>query len=222
MLRKPHPHTALAIILGILPLLAVAVIMFLAIRSDQVKQSKKNLTPQGSLATATPTASPVVEPVVEPTVSANSDEVSNEEDGLTLLPGSAKTFLANFYAAYKQKDSERLGEMFTPDQTDEYRSLHARLFTGIDLQGNPGGPTLFSTNSASGYVDGYSLLGAASQDKNWVVTVKENRFSSEGKAVGEQTAIFTITPKNDENSIWLIDSYIHTGASGKYNGFIIQ
>lgn len=140
---------------------------------------------------------------------------------VTQLPDSAKTIIANFYAAYKDRDASRLGQFFTPDNSDDLKSYHATLFTGKDLSGNPGGPTLFSTNTASQYASGYTIIGSAQQGGNWVVTIKEGRLNGSDKKVDDTTALMTLVPGKDSTS-WSIDEYYRAGSGGKYNAFLTQ
>jgi len=174
-------------------------------------------SPSPLLSATENTLASVVQPV-EDTVTPPLPTVPPVKD----LPSTAQAFIANFYAAYQAKDSDRLASYFTSDTTADLISLHSRLFKGTDPQGNPGGPTLFSSNSASEVVKSYVIITSAAQNSNWVITIKEQRLAASGQEVGEQTNLMTLVPVQGGTSNWQIDSYTHTGSSGKYNAFLLQ
>lgn len=161
--------------------------------------------------TPTPTASPAASPEVSPTPTPSNAPQN--------LPDSAQKTVSSFYASYKAKDIAKVGESFTPDTTNELKSLHSRLFTGRDTDGVPGGPTLFSSNSASQSVGSYSISSSEEDGSNWTVTVTEQRISGTGESAGSVSTVLKLTPAGDS---WQIDQYYHAGLSGKYDGFLIQ
>jgi hypothetical protein len=144
----------------------------------------------------------------------------------SLLPASsvvsARTFalarVTAFYAADKAKDTARLALMFTPDVTLDDKSLHSRLFAGTDLDGTPGGPTLFGSNSVGQSVSFYRIVSILPRAKGWSVTVNEQRENSDGTAAGPVIALFVLMPGGPG---WLIDSYTR-GQGGKYDAFLVQ
>jgi hypothetical protein len=178
-------------------------------------------SPTGDEVSTVDDSSPSPSAVASPTPSASPNSPVPTTQAIT-LPDSAKTFITNFYAAYKAKDRDRLAELFTSDTTNELKSLHSTLFKGVDLSGNPGGPTLFSTNSASQVATSYSILGSAPQGSNWVVTVREQRVDASGASIPDQTTLITLVPATSGQGTWLIDSYTHAAGSGKYEGFLLQ
>ena len=222
-LRKPHPHTTLAIILGLFPVAAAIIIIIVTIAiKDRV--NNKPLTEQTDT-TATPTATATVQPVAEPSSTATatpSATATATSTATETLPDSAKSFLANFYTAYKAKDSSRMATMITTDTGDDSQT-HSTLFKGVDLNGNPGGPTLFSSNGVpSESVQSYSILNSVKRNSNWTVTVREQRVNNSGASVGERTTTLTLAPASESNGNWLIDSYIPSGGTGKYSAFLVQ
>lgn len=185
-------------------------------RNDVTTPSSTN-TPAVVAVTATPTetastsaasTSPGASPI--PTVTA------------AVLPDTAKAVIANFFVAYKAQDKARLSIFFTADSTNELKSEHATLFTGVGLNGDPGGPTLFATNTASQYATSYSILGLAPQGDNWIVTLSENRVVSNGQSIGSTTTLMTLVPGAAGQEAWLIDDYYRAGSSGKYSAFLVE
>ena len=165
---------------------------------------------------------PSSSPAVQPSATATATETPRSNTETATLPDSARAVLANFYAAYKDKDRERLETFFTPDTTDELRSLRSRLFKGIDPQGNPGGPTLFATNSASQVATNYRILGSAAQDANWIVTLEEDRVGGTGEEIADEVTLITMVRASSDQTKWLIDMYSHVRSSGKYDGFLLE
>ncbi len=161
----------------------------------------------------------VVNPVVEVTPTPAATPIPTTAPAAS-MPQSATTFLANFYAAYNSADRDRLETYFTDDATSELRSLRARLFTGKDPEGNPGGPTLFATSSANQKTTGYSVINSAAQSEGWVVTVQEQRVDGDGNTLGPVTTLIVLKPGPD--GTWLIDSYNRSGEVGKYSAFLTQ
>lgn len=226
-MKKLHTHTWLAIILGLLPLAAAGIVVYLAHRSDSTAQKTAlSVTAQPQLSqtaspttavapvvnspatTATPAATPT--PTVSPSASASA----------TALPDSAKAVLANFYAAYASRDRARLATFFTSDTTTDDQNLHVQLFS--DPSQNPTGQALFTTNATSQYVSTYSLTTATTQGANWVATVQEQRMLANGSSDGQATTLVTLVPSGSSTGPWLIDRYAHAGSTGKYDGFFVQ
>ncbi|MBU6389914.1 hypothetical protein KGQ71_05380 [Patescibacteria group bacterium] len=138
-----------------------------------------------------------------------------------ILPDSAQAFIANFFTAYQDKDRSRLATYFTPDTATDDSNLHSTLFTGTLPNGAPGGPNLFSTDSTVGS-SGYQIVAVTQENADWVVTVSEQKTSISGLSLGSQTTLLTLTSAPAGRGTWLINSYVHQGASGKYNGFLLQ
>jgi hypothetical protein len=219
MKQPKNLHTAYATLLAGLVIVVIGAILINQVRYQKNQLVVDSPVPTNPLAasptpsvTPTPAVSPIPTPSPTPTPTITAAQ----------LPKSATTFLANFYAAYNQADRTRLAAYFSPDTTAELRSLHARLFTGVDPEGNPGGPTLFTTSSAIQKATGYTVVTSALQAGNWIVTVQEQRVDGDGKAISPITTILTLVPSTNPTGSWLIDSYVHTGEVGKYNGFLTQ
>jgi hypothetical protein len=158
----------------------------------------------------TPTPSPSVQPTPSPTESAIS------------LPASVSTFLANYYTAYSASDRARMESYFTVDTSTDLRELRSLLFTGKDLQGNPGGPLLFDSATTSERVTSYAVQNVAVSGRGWSITVQEQRTTSQGVALSPVSVTLLVLPgQSVEQSAWLIDSYTRTGQANqdKYAAF---
>jgi hypothetical protein len=205
-------------------LLAGAVIVVVgAILVNTVHNNRKN---EDVVVSPAPTVSPTVsaspspepvETVAEPSPTKASPSASPTN---VSLPSSARTFVANFYAAYNSADRARLETYFTEDTNNDDKSLRYHLFKGIELDGSPaGGPHLFDTNSANQRATGYSITTASQQGSNWVVTVQEQRVNGENVSIGSTTTLLTLKPSG---STWLIDNYIRSKGTGKYSAFLTE
>jgi hypothetical protein len=157
---------------------------------------------------ATPTSS--ITPSATPSASPTASIVSS-------LPVSAQAMVSAFYNADTARQSAQVAAFFTPDTTAEDKSLHARLFTGIDTNGNPGGPTLFS-DGAPQSVATYTITSSVPQGANWQVSVSEQRVSESSAADGAQVTMLVLVPKGNS---WLISDYYQQGQLvSKYDGFL--
>ena len=160
----------------------------------------------------TPTPLPTATP--SPTPSASASPTATPTATAAPLPAGPKAAMTAFYAAFKAKDRSAISAMFTADTTDELKSLHSRLFTGLDTDGNPGGPTLFATNSASQSAASYSVTSASQSGASWVVAASEQRLTGTGASAGSVATSMTLT---QENGAWKISLYTYQGTSGKYD-----
>ncbi len=179
-------------------------------------------TPTATVAGPTPTFSPAPStsptPTVTPTASASPTappSVSPTPTSIALVP-SIKAFIANFYAGYEAQDRARLEATFAPDTDPNIQDLRQSLFVG------PNGPTLFISSNFMEKVTGYSVIAAAQSGSNWVVTVSEQRIGGDGSRTPARTTIITLAPADQNSGGWLVTTYVHTGSTGKYNGFITQ
>lgn len=186
------------------------------------KSANQGVSPTPSpTESVSPSTSPTSSVTPTPTVSPSESPPPSSTPTASVLPSAAQSTLNTFYTAYKNKDRSQIESLFTEDSTEELRSLHSRLFTGLDPQGNPGGPTLFASNSASQSVDSFSVISIAAQEKKYVVTVKEKRLNASGESVGDYTTLITLVP-NSTSTKWLIDAYVQDTSAGKYDGFLFQ
>jgi hypothetical protein len=225
-IRKPHPRTMLAIFLGLLPIIVVAVVLGVTLKANQMRINSglsQNNFSSFSSSTPTPTVQSVTSatPTLIPT-STSTPPAPTVSPISTSLPDSAKAFLANFYAAYKNKDLARLAASFTADTNTTDQSMYSRLFTGKDLNGMPGGPNLFSTNSAAQYVTSYSIMQSNPSGKDWQIMVNEQRSDVAGGGNTKDVTVVTLTPAPTGQGTWLIASYSHANNSGKYDGFLLE
>lgn len=228
-IRKLHPRTILAIFLGLLPIIIVAVVMAATLKANQIRLksglSQNNPSPSSSISpSAAPSTSPSTSPSASPSPSSvpTVQSVASATPTPASLPDSAKAFLANFYAAYKNKDLTRLAASFTADTNNSDQSMHSRLFTGKDLNGMPGGPNLFSTNSASQYVTSYSIMQSNPSGQDWQIMVNEQRSNVIGGGNTQVVTMVTLAPAPAGQGTWLIASYSHANNSGKYDGFLLE
>ena len=80
-----------------------------------------------------------------------------------------------FETAYKAKDAKSLLFTYmTEPATEEERDLRSILYQGKDTKGNPGGPVLFGSASASSYVVDYQILEIKKLDGSYRVRIKED------------------------------------------------
>lgn len=154
------------------------------------------------VSTLSPSAS--VSPVASPGGSPSSS---------TSLPQSAQTFLSNFYSTYQKMEAKNLQSYFTEDTTD----LRSTLFTGLDTRGLPGGPTLFSSNSASERATSFNVIGSTKSGNNWQLEIQEQRVDLQGNKLSPMVTEMVIIPSGTS---WLIDRYSREGKTGKYNAFL--
>jgi hypothetical protein len=153
---------------------------------------------------ATPTPNTGVIPVQ---YSGIVDVPSGTTPTPSVLPDTAAAVLANFYASYSRWDEERLLLLFTADQTTADTATRARILKAGLLE----------------VASNYSLMNSAPSGQNWVITVKEKRVSATGGATNDVVSIITLEAQKDpSNGPWLISSYLRSGSSGKYSGFLIQ
>jgi hypothetical protein len=154
-----------------------------------------------------PPATP--DPTPEPTATAGQ-----EVPPATVSEDVAQR-IHSFYAAWSAQNRTDLRQYFTDDRYTDQRSLNSALFTGFDLRGNPGGPTLFETEPVSDSFKGYEILSAQQSGSGWVVTVREQRRS----ANGQDKVITTRQTWQQQAGTWKIDEYNKVGSNGKYDGF---
>jgi hypothetical protein len=157
-----------------------------------------------------------------PTRNSSAPSAASPTPDTISLPDSLRAQLANFYAAYKQRDSIRLETFFIPDTNQELLDLRSSLFTGIDTKGVAGGTTLFSSTNASEQLNSYSFVSASKSGTAWTVTSSEIRTSASGTVLAPQTLIITFSPASEGSGTWLVNTYSHAGSNAKYNGFLSQ
>lgn len=219
MTLRLHPHTLWSVILGLL-LITLALGLFFYTRQTRQDEdeNKTRLMEESSPLGASPSSNSQVQPVVEP----SAIPTPSPSTPVSGWPESAQKLLSDFYQAYKNQDRVKLATFFTDNKTEELKSLSSRLFTGLDLNGQPGGPTLFATNSAAQTVDSYVLISATAQGNGWIASVKEQRLDDKGQSIGETTTLLTLVSQTSQPDAWLVDGYTHLGKAGKYNGFLIE
>ena len=184
-----------------------------------VSTSTSTATP---LPTATPsptaTASASASATPSPTATATASASASASASATTLPAAPQATVSEFYTAYKAKKASVIAGLFTADTTTELQSLHSRLFTGVDTDGDPGGPTLFSTNSASQSASSYTILSVTQQGSAWDLSLSEQRLSGTGASAGTVQTMMVLV---DQSGSWKIDSYYYAGSPvGKYDGLL--
>jgi hypothetical protein len=229
-MKRPPSVKTIVFLVAIPPILAVATVFYASSHFKNKDQAIVAIPAVKSIHTPltipSPTVSPQFQPVVEVSPSPGSIPVGTPtptpSPAPASLPQSARAFVDLFYGAYARKDKDGLGTFFTMDSTDELRLLHSHLFLGVDLQGLPGGPTLFSTNAASQWASGASIISATPQgDTGWLVSVQEKRMGANGSAIGSVSAAISLVPGIHAGD-WRIAGYSRVGLSGKYEGFLIE
>ena len=165
----------------------------------------------------------VSSPVSSAGVTTLSDIVSSTPSAsatsapTTILPSGLQAVIANFYAAYEARDTARLHAAFSPDDIGSVVA-QSMLFMGNGSSGS----TLFVTQSLQERVTGYTVTAASEQNANWVVSISEQRTTGAGNALPTKVTILTFIPADPTSGGWLIASYVHAGAVGKYNGFFTE
>ena len=142
------------------------------------------------------------------TVNASVVQIDNATDSeiQKALPDLARAALANFYVAYKDRDTERLSQLFTPNTKDEDKDTY---------------DTLFKSTFSSEVATSYTVASVEAKGTGWTVKILEKRQDKDGKALASETATFMIlTPGTENSSPWLVDSYQKAGIEGKYSGFL--
>jgi hypothetical protein len=213
-MKIPHTHLARVV----LSLTGASLVLVLLVASGAYVARHRQAGTEEVFVEVAPSASPTVLANVVPVAPSATPSALAATTSET-----ASTAVANFYAAYRAKDRARLGSLFTPDAADALKNLHATLFTGKDTQGNvvADSPTLFLSSNVLEFASDYTILGTASQAKNWVVTVREIRQNSAGNQ-HTATSLITLVPSTTGENQLLIDSYIQTGGKAKYDGFFTQ
>jgi hypothetical protein len=185
----------------------------------EVSPLRLSAAPGASLAGESATPPIADAPVKQSTPAGRASPDPNLSPYEAAVPESARTVIANFYAAYRQKDRERLAAMFVVDSTEEQRRFRERLFTGA---GDPQYPYLFSSPEAGEVVTTYAILGGAPQEENWLVTVRESRVRPSGRESPPATVFLVLTPAASGQGTWEIQQYTHANQAGKYNGFLLE
>lgn len=165
-----------------------------------------SLSPSASpITTFTPSPSPSVTP------NASADPV----------PSTVSQMFVTFFAAFKAQNALSLHTMFVVDTDADLKSLGSRLFTGMDLNGVPGGPTLFQTNSAGERATEYEILSVNQVGSAWHAMFREQRVSIAGAVVAPALTQMTLVPSSTSGT-WLISQYAYQTTTGKYDAFIVQ
>lgn len=202
-----------------LGIVALAVVIAVAVAA--IKQDDGDASPV--VPTVAPSPSSSVSPEADEVVPVPSQSPSAPVASTTpstsaqTLPDSATSFLKDFYQSYKKGDAKAMQPFFSDDGDAELKSLRSRLFTGVDTNGVPGGPTLFATNSADQKVDTYAVATVSKTGSGWTVSVNEIRINGAGTRLPQITTTVSLIPSG---SSWKIDSYARTGESGKYNALL--
>lgn len=198
-------------------ILIVGAILFSMLHDARTGEVSSSPSPSFLIESPSPTPGATVTPVESPTPSPAASATL-----VPTMPESGVTFVANFYAAYSNSDRERLNAYFTEDDTAELASLRSRLFTGRDPQGNPGGPTLFATNSANQRVIGYTITRSVPEGDGWIVSVQEQRVTTEGVSLPATMTLLTLVPSTSPPGSWLVDAYTRSNEEGKYSAFLSE
>ena len=133
------------------------------------------------------------------------------------IPGEVTTALANFYAAYTNKDVDRLEVAMTPDANDQDAADRQRLFGS---GGN--GAQIFQNPEAQEWVVDYTILDDVVTDQKWQLTIQEERQAGDGRPTHTVESVLTLIPSTASGSTWLVQKYTHLGSAGKYDGFLVQ
>lgn len=207
------PRTAkiYAACLGIVVTAVVVAILWNAVR----EQRQQNPVDTG-VVSPSPTVSPTSSATPTPTPTATPSPTATPAASPAVLPETATSFLKTFYAAYAAGDVTALAKKFTPD-TGADISMHSRLFTGMDQNGNQGGPTLFVTNTANQKATEYSIVGSTKTVDGWTVSVQEQRVNGGGVALSPVTTTVKLV---EEGASWLISGYTLVSTTGKYSAFL--
>lgn len=212
MARRLHPHSLLGVTLGLLPVLAIGSVVIAHQRQGGFRSSTTAGSSQLKQAETGTSTSTEVEPVDDTALSLQS--IVAEPD----LPQSAQAVLANFYAAYADRDADRLSIAFSPDLPGEEAAAHDRLFGSS--QSEPG--LLFAHPSASRSVASYTVLSSTERAGTYTISIRERLREASGSEAGERTALLSLLPAGEEQGGWQVGSYVAAGGTGKYSGFLIQ
>lgn len=162
-----------------------------------------------------PTPSPTPSPLVSPTPSSSPTPTATASTTPTPSPTPSPSasvsaelpaVVTSFYSAYRQQDAELVFQQFTAPTTDDERELLSLLKDGKDLNGIPGGPTLFQSASVTFTITKVALVTATST----MVTVDET-VTAEGVSTTRRR-LFTLASAK-------IASYKKPSSDGKYSGF---
>ena len=206
---KNNPYFWLA---GVVIVFAIVFLWFSRLAADRHSSVTTSQTP-----TPTPTASPTPTTVTSSaSPTASPTPTATPSTGLSALPATAQTLVKDFYTAYEAGNSAQLATYFTTDTTSDLQSLRARLFTGLDTNGVPGGPTLFVSSTALERPTSYVVSSVSGSASTWTLTVQETRLNGNGKAL---PTITTVLKLDEVGNGWKIDQYAHTGSAQKYDGF---
>ncbi len=182
------------------------VICFLAVASLTLVVTKGSF---GGTPTSTPTPTPVVSstPSSSPTPSPSATPISTPTPTPSAsVSAELPAVVTTFYSAYRQQNVELIFQQFTAPATNDERELLSLLKDGKDLQGIPGGPTLFQSASVTFTITKVTLVSATSTN----ITVDET-VTSEGVETMRRR-LFTLSGAK-------IASYKKSTSDGKYSGF---
>jgi len=192
--------------IAVIALLGLAYYLFVVRHLGQPKDS------------AVTVVSPSVSATASTTSAANFPVVTTSASPTNALPGSLQAVIANFYAAYEARDSVRLEAAFTVDAS----TANQNTFFGISSPSGTGLPVLFTTPTLQERVVGYTITTATQTGSNWVVSVIENRTTGDGSQIAPEVNLLTFVSADQDHGGWLLDSYTHSGATGKYNAFFTE
>lgn len=153
----------------------------------------------------------------EPTPSTSP--AANPSPNLTSMEEKVKGVVSDFEQTYKSQDKTKIFSFFTGPQIQEEKDTHSRLLSGKDVQGIPGGPELFVSNSASEIPLSYQLKATNKiSDNKYQIKISEERASTRNlgsKFTRERSLTLVLV-----NSSWLVDRYENPNYPSKYSGFL--
>jgi hypothetical protein len=114
--------------------------------------------------------------------------------------------VAAFYAAYQKQDVAGVFADFTAASTDDERELLSILRDGKDLNGIPGGPTLFQSASVTVTMSSIAVVSTSA-----TATVVNETITTDGVTATRKRTFKLLNGK--------ITAYQKDGNDGKYSGF---
>lgn len=120
-----------------------------------------------------------------------------------MLPVGVGACVANFYAAYHQRDWDRIVTLFTTDTTADDRLMRERISTTKE------------------WVERYQIVDVYHGKDAWTVTISEERHDS-NNALVPVTTLLTVVTAADAQGGFLLSGYSSPGFTSKYGAFLLQ
>ncbi|CAN5133668.1 hypothetical protein BH11PAT4_BH11PAT4_1610 [soil metagenome] len=193
--KQSHPVFAYLICVA-----AVAALAYLTFSAKDATPVAVSPTPSPT-ASASPSASPQASPTVSPTPTG-SPSPSPSASVAPELPAA----VASFYTAYERQDVAGVFADFTPASTNDERELLSVLRDGKDLNGIPGGPTVFQSASVTVTMKSIAMVSTTVTE-----TVVNETIITDGVTATRRRTFKLLNGK--------ITAYQKDGNAGKYSGF---